>query len=112
MKGRRQSIISGPLGSIHKHFSLFTECLDLDIAKNLDLAGQAQVGIFLERFPQANLLQHGWRIYVAGRRHDHAVGGAETIAMAVRQLPEAAVEGDIILQRRVTHMIALRHFNL
>src|SRR5579883_968661 len=91
---------------------LFAECLDIDIAVDLDLAGQAEVGIFLQGAAQADLLQGCMRIDIVGGRHDHAVGGAEAIAVTVRQAPQAAIDPHIILQSRVTHMLALRHLYL
>jgi hypothetical protein len=91
---------------------LFTESLNLDIAVDLDLAGQAKIAIFLVRVPQAEFLQESWRIDVFGRGYDDSIGGTEAIAMTVGQAPQAAIDLYVVLQRRVTHMIALRHLYL
>src|SRR5579883_1237363 len=91
---------------------LFAERLDINIAVDLDLAGQPEIGIFLQGAAQADLLQGCMRIDIVGGRHDHAVGGAEAIAVTVCQAPQAAIDLHIVLQGRVTHMLALRHLYL
>src|SRR5216684_8718274 len=91
---------------------LLVQRLNLNIAVDGDLAGQAQVGVLLKSVAQTDLLQGGMLVDVAGGRDNHAIGGTEAITMTVRQVPQTAVDLNVVFQGRVTHMIALRHLYL
>jgi hypothetical protein len=86
----------------------FTLGVDVHIAEDFDLAGQAHVGILFAVAAQPEFFHEGQRIGILSRGNSDAVSTTEAIAMTVGKLPETTVNGNIVFQCRVAHRIPFR----
>src|SRR5258708_40170080 len=81
------------------------------IAIDLDLASKAHVRIPLEVIAQPEYLLKGERVGVCRGRNRYAVRTAQAVPVAVRKLPHATVDRNIILQRSIAPMIDFKEFH-
>jgi hypothetical protein len=71
--------------------------LDVDIAKDLYLAGKAHIGVLLEVAAQPELLHKGEFVRIDRGGDGDAISTAQAIAMTIAELPYATIDGHIVL---------------
>jgi hypothetical protein len=93
------------------HSTLFTLCININIAKDLYLAGEAHGGIFLQVAAQPEFLHKTKGTGVDRGRDGDAVGTTEAVSMAICKFPHPAIDRDIVLQSWIAHTITLGYIN-
>ena len=88
-----------------------TPGINSHIAIDLNLASKAHVRILLEVIAQPESLLKGEWVGICRGRNRYAVRTAQAVPVAVRKLPHATVDWNIIFQCWIAHMIAFRDFH-
>ena len=90
----------------------FAQGFDVDVSIDLDLAGQARVGVFAQVFTQPEFFHEGQWIGVVGWRDGHAVGSAEAITVTIQELPHTTVDINVMFEGWIANMISFWYFHL